>query len=110
MAAWQADPCDTAVRRTAVRFTLGLLAAEAPGRTVEVRVPPDGVVQAVAGPTHTRGTPPAVVQTDPATWMRLATGQTTWDQVVADGSLTASGERCDLSAWLPLTSTAVADG
>jgi len=110
VAAWSRDPSDVAARRTAVRFTLGLLAQIAPGRTVEVRVPPDGAVQAVAGPRHTRGTPPAVVQTDPGTWMRLVTGQTTWDEALADGSLTASGERCDLSAWLPLAVTTAADG
>ena len=34
---------------TAVRFTLEELAACAPGRAVEVRVPPYGVTQAVAG-------------------------------------------------------------
>lgn len=102
VAAWLSDPSDTAARRTAVRFTLGVLAQAAPGRTVEVRVPPDGAVQAVAGPRHTRGTPPNVVQTDPATWLRLVTGVTTWSDAVADGAVLASGERSDLSAWLPL--------
>ena len=102
VAAWLADPSDAAARRTAVRFTLEVLAQAAPGRTVEVRVPPDGAVQAVAGPRHTRGTPPNVVQTDPATWLGLVTGGTTWTEAVADGSVQASGERSDLSQWLPL--------
>ena len=85
-----------------MRHTLALLADAAPGRTVEVRVPPDGAVQAVAGPRHTRGTPPNVVQTDPSTWLRLVVGEVNWVDAVTDGSVLASGERADLSAWLPL--------
>ena len=90
------------VVRTAVRFTLEELAAVAPGNSVEVRVPPDGAVQAVPGPRHTRGTPGAVVETDPATWLALATGGTTWAEAVDAGLVAASGERADLGAWLPL--------
>lgn len=105
VAAWRADPADTRARRTAVRFTLEELADVAPGHTVEVRVPPDGAVQAVEGPRHTRGTPPNVVETDPQTWLELATGLLTWDDAVADGRVHASGERADLSAWLPLQAT-----
>ncbi|QHT58115.1 hypothetical protein GXP71_19880 [Cellulomonas sp. H30R-01] len=101
---WRADPAavPVAARRTAVRFTLEELADVAPGNAVEVRVPPDGAVQAVEGPRHTRGTPPNVVETDPATWLSLVTGATTWADAVAAGAVRASGERADLSAWLPL--------
>jgi hypothetical protein len=102
LAAWRADPQDRAARRTAVRFTLEELADVAPGNAVEVRVPPDGAVQAVAGPRHTRGTPPNVVETDAVTWLELATGALTWADAEAGGRLRASGERADLSAWLPL--------
>lgn len=102
--AWRADPAGapTAVRRTAVRFTLEELAHVAPGNAVEVRVPPDGAVQAVAGPRHTRGTPPNVVETDPGTWLALATGAQTWADAVATGRVHASGERADLTDLLPL--------
>ena len=86
----------------AVRGTLAMLAAAAPGRHVEVRVPPHGAVQCVAGPRHTRGTPPAVVETDPQTWLSLATGQLSWAGAVEAGLIRASGERADLSALLPL--------
>ena len=58
-----------------VRLLAEILAAQAPGRSVEVRVPPFVAVQAIAGPRHTRGTPPNVVETDPMTWLRLATGR-----------------------------------
>ena len=101
---WRADPAGvpTGARRTAVRFTLEELADLAPGNAVEVRVPPDGAVQAVEGPRHTRGTPPNVVETDPQTWLALVTGATTWADAVEAGAVRASGERADLSGWLPL--------
>ncbi len=88
--------------RAAVRYLLDLLAARAPGRAVEVRVPPYAAVQAVEGPRHTRGTPPNVVETDAVTWIRLATGRLTWAEASADGRVTASGVRADLSGVLPV--------
>jgi hypothetical protein len=88
--------------RDAVRFLLEELAAQAPGRSVEVRVPPYGAVQCVEGPRHTRGTPPNVVEVDPLTWVSLAAGGSSWESAVAEGLVRASGERADLSAFLPL--------
>lgn len=88
---------------TAVRYLLQVLAEAAPGRTVEVRVPPHGAVQAVSGPQHTRGTPPNVVETDAATWLSLATGALGWGEAIAQGRVSASGARADLSELLPLT-------
>jgi len=87
---------------TAVRYLLQLLAEKAPGNSVEVRVPPFGAVQAVEGPRHTRGTPPNVVETDPATWIALATGTESWGDAVAAGRIRASGTRADLAGLLPL--------
>ncbi|MGC5168328.1 sterol carrier family protein [Luteimicrobium sp. DT211] len=92
----------------AVRFTLEELADVAPGHAVEVRVPPWGAVQAIEGPRHTRGTPPNVVETDPATWFALVTGGLTWDDAVADGRVRASGERAaEVARWLPLQAARV---
>jgi hypothetical protein len=88
--------------RTAVRCLLGLLTERAPGRTVEVRVPPVAAVQCVAGPRHTRGTPPNVIETSPETFVRLATGRLGWAEAVAAGAVRASGARADLSPYLPL--------
>ncbi|MEZ3161389.1 sterol carrier family protein [Microbacterium sp. BWT-B31] len=87
---------------TAVRYLLQLLAEKAPGNTVEVRVPPFGAVQVIEGPRHTRGTPPNVVETDPATWIAVATGQEGWWDAASSGRILASGVRADLSALLPL--------
>lgn len=109
LAAWRADPhtTDRTVRGTAVRYTLEELGERAPGRSVEVRVPPYGVVQCVAGPRHTRGTPPNVVETDAQTWLLLATGAMSWPTALAEGVLRVSGTRADVSRWLPLVEGSV---
>ncbi|MET0863954.1 MAG: sterol carrier family protein [Nakamurella sp.] len=96
-------PLDPAGTKAAVRATLGWLAQSNPGRSVEIRVPPQGAVQAIAGPTHTRGTPPNVIETDAASWLALVVGTLTWSDAVADGRVRASGSRADLSGVLPMT-------
>jgi len=85
-----------------VRLLADALAVKAPGNTVEMRVPPYAAVQCVEGPRHTRGTPPNVVETDPLTWVRLATGRTPWHEALDAARLTASGERADLGPYLPV--------
>lgn len=89
-------------RATAVRYLLQLLAEKAPGNSVEVRVPPFGAVQVIEGPRHTRGTPPNVVEMDADTWVSLATGGESWAEAAADGRISASGIRADISELLPL--------
>ena len=96
---------DRGALRTAVRALALELAARAPGRTVEVRVPPYAAVQCVEGPRHTRGTPPNVVEAEPLAFVRLCTGALSWEDAVADGRLRASGERAGaVAALLPLVS------
>ncbi|QQQ76220.1 sterol carrier family protein [Actinosynnema sp. CA-299493] len=90
------------VLAAAVRLSLRTLEQVAPGRSVEVRVPPFAAVQCVAGPRHTRGTPPNVVETDPRTWLELAVGRLGWADAVGDAKVTASGSRADLSTLLPV--------
>jgi hypothetical protein len=92
------DDLKAAVKELARDF-----AAAHPGRSVELRVPPYVAVQCVEGPRHTRGTPPNVVETDPVTWVLLATGRLTWAAAVRDGRIRASGERSDLSDLLGRT-------
>jgi hypothetical protein len=96
------DEPDRTVLRDAVRALLTDLARQAPGRSVEVRVPPFGAIQCVAGPRHTRGTPPNVVETDPMTWLLVATGRLSWADAVASGKVHASGIRTDISDHLPV--------
>jgi hypothetical protein len=93
---------EPAVLRSATRYLLGVIERDAPGRSVEIRVVPIGAVQCVAGPRHTRGTPPNVIETDPVTWVRLATGRLGWDEAVRTVAVRASGPRADLSGYLPL--------
>lgn len=102
--AWleQRDRLERPVLATAVRYTLEELATAHPGRSVEVRVPPFGAAQAIAGPRHTRGTPPNVVETDAHTWLALAVGELNWQEASADGRVRESGVRADLSGVLPL--------
>jgi uncharacterized protein (TIGR03083 family) len=92
--------------RTALRLVTqacaDLMATRAPGRSLELRVPPYAAVQCVQGPRHTRGTPPNVVETGPVTWIRLAAGRLDWREAVTSGAVRASGERADLASWLPL--------
>lgn len=95
------DP-ERAALKARVKASLELLRERAPGRAVEVRIPPFAAVQAVPGHTHRRGTPAAVVETDALTWLALVDGELSWADAVADGRVRASGERSDLSPWLPL--------
>ena len=95
----EASPADL---RLLTKHLLALLVARAPGGAVEVRVPPYAVAQCVEGTRHTRGTPPAVVETDPATWVALAVGDLRWTDAAAAGRVHASGVRSDLSPLLPL--------
>ncbi|WP_033413262.1 sterol carrier family protein [Actinomycetospora chiangmaiensis] len=90
-------------RAAAVRLSLAALEQVAPGRSVEVRVPPFGAVHCIHGPRHTRGTPPNVVETDPRTWCALALGRLDFTTAVAAGTVTASGHRAgQVADWLPL--------
>ena len=100
--AGEAEQPPRAVVGAAVKTSARWLAQQIPGRSVELRVPPHVAVQCVEGPRHTRGTPPNVVETDALTWLRLASGRTTWDAAVAAGTITASGNRADLSSYLSL--------
>ena len=101
--AGEAEQPPRAVVAAAVKTTARWLAQQVPGRSVELRVPPFVAVQCVPGPRHTRGTPPNVVETDAATWLRLVTGAASWADAVAAGRVSASGNRADLSALLPLS-------
>lgn len=107
IADWLRDDTQPAPQRadlaTAVRLTARTLAAVAPGASVEVRIPPFVAVQCIAGPRHTRGTPPNVVETDPRSWLLLATGLLSPTDAAADGALRLSGSRAgEIAEWLPL--------
>jgi uncharacterized protein (TIGR03083 family) len=100
------DRPEPEITRPALKLTATtlakVLAERAPGRSVELRVPPYTAVQCVEGPRHTRGTPPNVVETDPLTWVRLAAGRLGWSDAVEAAKVRASGPRADLAGWLPV--------
>jgi hypothetical protein len=81
----------------AVRQTMDWFATLHPGRSVEVRVPPFRVIQILGGTTHRRGTPPAVVEMAPASWLALVAGTSSWDSLRDSGAIRASGERSNLA-------------
>lgn len=85
-----------------VKSTLNALTVKAPGRAIEVRIPPYAAVQCGEGPTHTRGTPPNTIEMDAQTWLALASGELSWAQAVDSGAVLASGLRADLAQFLPL--------
>jgi hypothetical protein len=87
----------------AVRLTARTLAVTAPGASVEVRVPPFVAVQCISGLRHTRGNPPNVVETDPRTWLLLATGLRSVADAASAGELQLSGTRApEIAALLPV--------
>ena len=92
----------TADVRLLTKHFLAVLEERAPGRSVEVRVPPYAAVQVIPGVRHTRGTPPAVVEMDASTWIELATGGISWADAATGPRVSASGERADLAPYLPL--------
>ena len=85
-----------------VKATLALLTERAPGRAIEVRIPPYAAIQCGDGPTHTRGTPANVIEMDAQTWLALANGEVQWADAMAQGKIIASGVRADLTTLLPL--------
>ena len=95
---------DADATAVAVRLLAQVLATTTPGHSVEVRIPPYAAVQAIEGPRHTRGTPPNVVEMDPRTWLEVSTGRVAWNDALDAGRISASGERADLSPYLPLLS------
>ena len=92
------------IEQTAVKYCLQLLHEKAPGNSVEVRIPPYAAVQVIPGISHKRGTPPAVIEMSARIWIDLAIGNIDWITTKTSGDISASGERADLSAFLPLIS------
>ncbi len=85
-----------------VKATLAELVKRAPGRAIEVRIPPYAAIQCGEGPTHTRGTPPNVIEMNADTWLALANGELKWNEAMDRGAISASGARADLSEYLPI--------
>ncbi|MEY3408250.1 MAG: hypothetical protein RL038_1311 [Actinomycetota bacterium] len=93
---------DRAIEKAAVKVVLAKIAEAAPGKSVELRIPPHAAIQIVEGTNHRRGTPGAVVEMSATALIHLAIGDESWSDLVAEGKLLASGERSDLSHLFPI--------
>jgi hypothetical protein len=83
--------------RAQVKKILDLVKSVAPGKSVELRVPPYGVIQCVAGGNHRRGTPPNTVEMSGQTLVRLINEPSLWSSLCDSGEVRASGLLSDLS-------------
>ena len=80
-----------------VKKTLKVVEELAPGRSVELRIPPYAAIQCVEGGNHRRGTPPNVVEMSAQTLLKLSKSPHIWDQLCSEGAISASGTSSDLS-------------
>ena len=87
------DPQITAI----VKEVLDLIKDISPGKSVELRVPPYGAIQCVAGRDHRRGTPPNTVEMSGQTLVSLINEPSLWSSLCESGEVRASGLLSDLS-------------
>jgi len=80
-----------------VKEILDLIKNISPGKSVELRVPPYGAIQCVAGSNHRRGTPPNTVEMSGQTLVRLINEPSLWITLCESGEVRASGLHSDLS-------------
>jgi len=83
--------------KTQVKLILDLIKSVSPGKSVELRIPPYGAIQCVAGGNHRRGTPPNTVEMSGPTLIKLISQPEIWAELVAIGEISASGIASDLS-------------
>jgi hypothetical protein len=81
-----------------VKLILKVVQELAPGRSVELRIPPYAAIQCVGGSTHRRGTPPNVVEMSAGTLIDLTHNPKKWQKFREIGLISASGANSDLSA------------
>jgi hypothetical protein len=80
-----------------VKLILDLIKSISPGKSVELRVPPYGAIQCVAGSNHRRGTPPNTVEMSGETLIKLINQPDSWSILCLQGEIQASGISSDLT-------------
>ena len=85
-----------------VKAILSKVEEVAPGKSVELRIPPYAAIQCVEGTTHRRGTPPNVVEMDATALIKLTEGSLNWAEGIKSGAIQASGALSDLSKVIEL--------
>ena len=79
-----------------VKQILKVVQEVAPGRSVELRIPPFAAIQCVGGSTNRRGTPPNVVEMKGETLISLLESPDQWHQFCETGAILASGANSNL--------------
>ena len=83
--------------KSQVKQMLKVVQELAPGRSVELRIPPYAAIQCVEGSTHRRGTPPNVVEMSGQSLIKLSENADLWDQLCSEGQISATGTNSNLS-------------
>ena len=83
--------------KSQVKHILKLVQALAPGRSVELRIPPYGVIQCVAGGNHRRGTPSNTVEMSGEVFLEISKKPEKWDEFIQSGQIQASGDASNIS-------------
>jgi len=83
--------------KTQVKQILNAVQELAPGRSVELRIPPCAATQCVGGSIHRRGTPPNVVEMSAETLLKILNNPVKWQQFCDSGAISASGTNSNLS-------------
>ena len=92
-----------------VKQILKVIEEIAPGRSVELRIPPYAAIQCVEGGNHRRGTPPNVVEMDAQTLLKLSKSPQSWDQLCSEGLISASGTNSNLAELFTRVSTLISN-
>ena len=92
-----------------VKQILKVIEELAPGRSVELRIPPYAAIQCVGGSTHRRGTPPNVVEMNGQTLIALSKTPDLWAQLCSEGAISASGTNSNLSEVFIRASKLISD-
>jgi hypothetical protein len=83
--------------KSQVKKILKVVEQIAPGKLVELRIPPFAAIQCVEGGNHRRGTPPNVVEMGGETLINLVNDPAKWENFCNQGLISASGTSSDLS-------------
>jgi hypothetical protein len=83
--------------KSQIKKILQVVEQIAPGKLVELRIPPYAAIQGVEGGNHRRGTPPNVVEMSGQSLIKLSQNAVLWDQLCSEGQISASGTNSNLS-------------
>lgn len=83
--------------KSQVKKILKVVEQIAPGKSVELRIPPYAAIQCIEGGNHRRGTPANVVEMTSDTLINLIKDPAKWETFCNQGLISASGTSSNLS-------------